>query len=360
MEKKRLAHIDLLKTIAIFFVILYHGTIYSCNFISDGSFTNYVWYFFRTILSSCVPIFFFVNGYLLFGKSFVLRKHAARTAKLVALTVLWGMITLMLLQPVKHEYFTAVEFLKALLSWKTGWINHLWYMGALVCIYVFLPLMKNAYDNNMKVFLYFAVIGAILTLGNAFLNHAGTVGTSLLLKNTIDLNGFNFFSIFNPFRGIRGYAFVYFCMGGIACYYRDEIEKISATKRNMISVIGILLACLGLFGLGVVYSRAQNALWDVVWSGYDSIFTCCNVIFMYMLALNWKKDCWFIREISSNTLGIYFIHPIIINVLYPLISKLGFAQTFGFNLIYAAGILMVCLLVTSVLKKIPGICKLVK
>lgn len=137
MDKKRLTFIDLLEVIATLFVLLYHSSLYSCDFLSDASLGRYFLYYSRTILSTCVPLFFFANGYLLFGRDFDLRKHILKMAKLVFITAIWGIITLLLLQIIRHEYFSLKDLLISLWNWKQGWINHLWYMGALVCIYVF-------------------------------------------------------------------------------------------------------------------------------------------------------------------------------------------------------------------------------
>ena len=140
MEKKRLTHIDLLELIAMFFVILYHSTLYPYDFLAEHNFANYILYFCRTILSTCVPLFFFANGYLLFRKEFVLREHILKIIRLSVLTLMWAIITLLLLQPIKQETLSLTEFIKAIWNWKLGWINHLWYMGALICIYIFFPL----------------------------------------------------------------------------------------------------------------------------------------------------------------------------------------------------------------------------
>ncbi len=56
--EKRIPHIDLLESIAILFVIMYHSTIYSYDIIENGRRLNYILYFGRTILSACVPLFF--------------------------------------------------------------------------------------------------------------------------------------------------------------------------------------------------------------------------------------------------------------------------------------------------------------
>ena len=62
-NKDRIAWIDLLETIAIFMVVLYHSRFYISNIIGLGSLGTYVNYFFNTILAVSVPLFFFVNGY---------------------------------------------------------------------------------------------------------------------------------------------------------------------------------------------------------------------------------------------------------------------------------------------------------
>ena len=128
MEKRRFFYIDLIKTIAMFFVIFYHSTLFSSNFLSDANLRSYVLYFSKTILSTCAPLFFFVNGYLLFGNKFCLRKHIFKTVKMVVQASVWAVITLLILQVIRGEFLSAIEFVKAIWNWKQDWINHLWYV----------------------------------------------------------------------------------------------------------------------------------------------------------------------------------------------------------------------------------------
>lgn len=74
-------YIDLMEFIGIFFVLIYHSTTYSCSWIEDGTALSFLRYYLRTILSTCVPLFFFVNGYLLFNRSFNLKKHIIKNDK---------------------------------------------------------------------------------------------------------------------------------------------------------------------------------------------------------------------------------------------------------------------------------------
>ena len=65
MGEKRLLNIDILKTIAILMVISLHSFLWNTNL--DGSISHYIQYSLRLIMEG-VPIFVFVNGFLVLGK----------------------------------------------------------------------------------------------------------------------------------------------------------------------------------------------------------------------------------------------------------------------------------------------------
>lgn len=344
----------------MFFVILYHCKLFSYDFLTESTLRHYVLYFFSTILSTCVPLFFFANGYLLFGRDFNLRKHIIKMVRLTVVTIIWAIITLCIIQVIRGEFFSISEFIKAIWTWKTGWINHLWYMGALICIYLFFPLLKNAYDTNIRIFFYFTIICTFFTIGNTTINQVSTVCSNLVLGKSISIENINFYNIFNPFRGIRGYSFVYFCLGGIAYHIQDKIERISVKIRNIISVLGIVLSCLGLFATGYCYSKINGSIWDVVWNGYDTIFTLINVVCIYLISVSWEKDSQIIRTISSNTLGIYFIHGIIISLLKLHILNYDFLLNPAFNFVLCVFILVASCVICCILRKCPVVSRLVQ
>lgn len=356
----RIHWIDLLESIAIFMVILYHGPLYSYNFHNPavGS-VGALHYFFNTILSTCVPLFFFANGYLLFSKKMDLKKHFSKVLRLVALVTLWSAITVFILMFINQEFFGIKEFLKNVWYRKMWWNHHLWFIGSLVMVYIFFPLLKNAYDTNKKAFFYFTAVVAFLTFGNTLLNHLLNTG-KFFLGAPINADGKNYFDMFNPFYGIRGWVFVYFCLGGIAYHYKDKILQIPPKTRNIISSLGIIISCLGLFGLGLVLSTSllNEWPWDVVFKGYDSIFTLFNVIFIYILCLNYKANNRFIALVSRNTLGIYFIHMIIIKLTCPYMKQIDFLCNLPGSLIYSFAVLCISLGISVLIQKIPIVKKI--
>ena len=81
-QTERYHAIDIIKVLGLLFVILYHSATYQYDWLEDGQALFYFRYYFRTILSTCVPLFFFANGYLLLNKQFDLRKHCSGRAKI--------------------------------------------------------------------------------------------------------------------------------------------------------------------------------------------------------------------------------------------------------------------------------------
>ena len=359
-SKVRYNYIDLMEFLGILFVLLYHSTTYSFSWIDDKSALSLLRYFLRTILSTGVPLFFFANGYLLLNKELNLKKHIIKTIKIVILTGVWGIIDLLILMPIKKEYLSVKEFVSYLWNWQNGWINHLWYMGALVCIYVFFPLLKAAFDSNKKAFKYFTVLCAIMTFGNEFLNYGVSIIINIVRLPWAGVINTNWFNMFNPFSGIRGYAFVYFCVGGLAHETVGKISKILRFKKNITSAIIILLCCAGLFTMGVVLSNISGKMWDVVWNGYDTIFTFLNTCMIFVLCLSYRGGNKAIRLISCNTLGIYFIHEIFINLTKEPVKSIPIFQSMAGCAIYSFVILLICLAITLLFRKIPGVKKIIK
>ena len=360
LKNQRYEYIDLLEVCAILFVIVYHTRDYNYNFVGEtGGFVIYIPYFLRAVLSTCVPLFFFANGFLLLNRDFNLKKHIIKSCRLGVLTFVWGAIDIFFLVFIENTPLTFREFLKALWSWKYGWINHLWYMGALICVYVFFPLIKEVYDNHRKIFYYFVIITAVFTFGNTMLNLFGSI-LAYALRGREGLLSENWFNIFNPYRGIYGYAFVYFCIGGCI----NNFLKVTAQNRrksNLIAGVLLIISTIFLGVTGIILSKISGEMWDVVWNGYDTIFTFINVIAIFVLVTNYKGTCKTVKQIitliSCNTLGIYFVHVVYIHWLRPYFDSVFYMSNITINMIgnvlFTCIVLLLSLLTAFFVKKIP-------
>lgn len=360
-QRIRYDNIDLLEFFGMLLVIMYHSPTIPFDIIGAPSALAYVNYFLRPILSTCVPLFFFANGFLLINRHFDLKKHIEKTINLIFLTVMWGIITLFLLMCITGQRLSLEELMTGLLEWKQGWINHLWYMGALVCIYFAFPLIKAAFDHEKKIFDFCVIVCLIFGFGNTFLSMAATVLSCFAGGETYV--SYNFFNMFNPLRGLYGHTFAYFCIGcwvgGNQALVQEKVRQWKfINPGNLVLIIVCSSALLGAWGL--LGSRLTGRMWDTVWNGYDTVFTAVNVLALHQLSLYYQNTggrvCKLIRAVSGNTLGIYFIHIIIVRFLGSLgVAALPFMKYFAVNVIYAFGIMLLSLLITLLLKRIPGI-----
>ena len=357
--KHRFHHIDLMKVLGIIFVVFYHSTLYSFECSGRILSVEHMRYFLRTILSTCVPLFFFIHGYLLFNRPLILKDHIRKMLRYCFLVIIWGVLSMLIYALVRGEDITLSFILQKVMSLDIEYgINFLWFLCTLVAIYTLYPLFKSLYDSNIKYFAYCTVIITVLTIGIKFANFCLTY-LNIVFHDVFGSFTFSqpIIELMNPFRGTYGYAFSYFCIGGLCYKLEDKMIQVPRFKRNMISCIGIFLSCFGLFATGMIYS-SKEMMWDVVWEGYDTVFTLINVILIYVLSLNFQSDNLMIRLISRNTLGIYLTHGILIRCTRDIVSQQPYLCTALGSLIYAVAIIIVCFLICYFLKKIPIIRRL--
>ena len=353
VKAERFHNIDLLKTIAIFFVVFYHGLIIKQNFLLEPSFETYFNFFVISILSTGVPLFFFCNGFLLFNKPLDLKKHIFKTIHLVIVTTIWALLTIAIMMFTDGVRFTPLEFFKAFLDMRQNMIGYLWFMGALVCIHILFPVLKGAFDSSKASIFYMAVIAYIIPLGIMCIERV----CSAIVHDAAGV----YFKMFNPFSGLLAYSFMYFCLGGLACFYQDEIKQKIEEKHLNVKLIAfgaIIAACACLAVYGVLKSKKMNAVWDMVFASYDSIFTLVNVLAIYLLSMNYRPKegsaaASAVCFIGANTLGIYLIHEIFLHILTKRLSEIAWCTNIIVNAVYCAAVICVCLAITWLIKKIP-------
>ena len=191
-----------------------------------------------------------------------------------------------------------------------------------------------------------------------------------LLSQTFDVINYNtigeldwgitkFFSSFNKFSSIYGFALVYFMMGGFMFKHKDC--KVSI---KIIPIITLIVAMLISLSYGIMMSRASNELYDVVWSGYDIIPTIVIVISLFYILKQFNyKDNYFhklITIIGRNSLGIYLLHNIIILTTKGIYINIWEHTNFAIRYVYVFVVLFLSLCISLIIKKLPVINNIIK
>jgi surface polysaccharide O-acyltransferase-like enzyme len=364
MKEKRIYSYDLLKSIAIYLVCFYHFGLPvgspATDILKNHQYTVYFNYFFRGISSIGVPLFFMVNGALLLNKVLDIKKHIYKIILLFLLYIIWGAITLIIEVPIFKDHYSLIEFFKAIYYTKQGRINHLWFLLALIYIYLLFPLIKSLLDKNEKVLSYYLwVMIFIFTFGIVFLNDLINILGYFLNSNTLKNKQLSSFPWFNPFDLFFSYALIYFITGGwLVKFNKNENFK------TINCLLFLLLSWCLLFLFGLMKTNITGQVYDTVWYGYDSIMTLAMTISVFILCSKisvcnpiFKKV---ITTVGANTLGIYFIHYPLGYWFKVLYGELWLYNNVFFRLLYSLLIMFLSLLISLIIRRIPLVGKLVK
>lgn len=363
--KKRLVHLDFIKTFAIYLVCFYHFNNFRIDFLGANDFGLYRNYFLKGIASTAVPLFFMVNGYLMLNskRKLSLKNHTMKILRISIVTVIWSIILMYFASILKgNEYNTIKSFLYSLSTLESGTLNQLWYIYALICIYILYPIIKELYDKeDKKLLYYFLATFFIFSFGNVFLNIIYNIVEFINGKNTFIDNGYNFFRLTNVYRGISAFSFVYFIIGGLLGKYIEEnMENI----KTYIFIIALIIGQSLLFAYSVIMTISNGVTFDIVFPGYDTIMTLIMSISIFVISFKLEdklsKLSGILKIIGDNTLGIYFIHEIVGWALIGYYRSIPYSTNIFMNIGFGFVVMGISLLISLIIKKIPIIKKILK
>lgn len=358
--KTRIYYFDALKTLSIFLVCIYHYNALNLDIINNPGLGVYINYLFYGLSSMAVPLFFMVNGALLLNRPYKLGKHIKKTIYLYILLNLWSLISLTLFIPIEGATYSIKEFLSAWFLLKVHVSNHLWFLQALISVYLLFPVIKAVYDleDNKLTLKIFSFVVFIFSFGSLFLHTVLNVAETVLGLNYINSNSFNFFPGINPFSQYA-YAYIYFILGGVLAdqFPPDKIGAEKTISLRRISLFSFLLAWVSLFLYGVMTTVSSQSFYDTVWNGYYSMMTlvmsaACFYLLSSLSYGNKILNSVFV-VVGTSTFGIYLLHRFVGAVSIKYFQNIPFSTNLLPNLMYCLCVVAVTLLVVQVLKAIP-------
>lgn len=347
--------LDVLKSLAIILVCIYHSEMMFVNVrasYAPNDYHFYISYFLLALDSMAVPLFFIINGALLFNKPYDHAKHLNKIIKLVFIVLLWSLITAISFGIHKHASTDIWELLKSVSA-----INHLWFLKALVLVYLLFPILKMVFDNpNQSAIFYYAMaLFFVFSFGDFALNQLVDVLRFVSGQNFHNGEHLKFFPNINPF-GNDFYAAFYLMLGGLLS--SNRFKKPSINTYTLIAAF--VFSWLLLFGYGILKSSLIGKTYDTVFSCYYSLMTLTMASSIYLLCQRIPYQnprlISIAHRVGNNTLGIYLIHPIlrefIDSQLDDKYQSLFFQSGLVGNILFALVLVVISLLITEFLRKI--------
>lgn len=309
----RILGYDLAKTIAMFLVVLLHSVFYIGGI--PDRFTT------RVILSLtviCVPLFITVNGAIILNRNLNINRHINKTISMFALLIVWRAIHVLIYEHILgSQHLGAANYISVLLG-NTNIsdypLGHFWFLEALIAIYIIVPLIKAAFDQEDRRPLYLILVSAfILSFGLDTLKSIVSIccktDGDAIVESLSRLNELNIFSKY-------GYLLIYFVAGGLL----EERRRADSSKNNcrehttLLCIIACCISALITATFHELQYLSKIAGPFATQYGYWLPSTLVFVIaamFLFTeignrIQTNTAKNILFL--FGSNTLGVYLMH----------------------------------------------------
>ncbi len=144
-DKPYYAGIDIIKILAVFFVICIHFFLYSGFYYTPITETKYYAPIaFRWITYTCVPLFMIATGYLMKNKKFS-GKYYLGLIKIIVMYLLISVLCIHFREMQFHEEFDTWKTLRGFLEYNNA--NYGWYINYYICIFMLIPFLNLAFNG---------------------------------------------------------------------------------------------------------------------------------------------------------------------------------------------------------------------
>ena len=141
--KEKDEKLDVLRVMSMFLVIIIHLANYYCRAYHVISIPSYIGaIIFNAIARVSVPIFFMISGALLLSKPYDAKKNIARIKKMLITTILFTIVYLLW-----DHFFMGKKITHIIGLLTTPERSMLWFLYAIIAIYIALPFTKCMVDN---------------------------------------------------------------------------------------------------------------------------------------------------------------------------------------------------------------------
>ena len=287
-------NLDILRVVSIAAVVMIHvvAPYEMTNTFKIDQFQSWIVIMLNDSLFWCVPVLFMVSGALLLSNrdESMQTFYKKRMNKVLLPTLFWSSLYLAYLYIYKD--FSLFNVVGALLKGKPFY--HMWFMFAIIGLYIFTPFFRILLDNlDDKQTKWLLVLLFVFSIGHNYLAH--------YLDNTG--------TIFSSFLTYLGY----FILGD--WLYRQKSKFVKHSRLALISfVFGVVLTVI----IYIVLKYEMRI--DLPLLAYYSPFIALQSVTLYVFLLSRKPVIptpGILVQLSWFSFGVYLIHPLYIILIQP-------------------------------------------
>lgn len=354
--KKRVEYIDALKGLCIIFTVYAHGVLIPDDSIIGNAFMTMCW--------GVVPSFFMASGAVLHQKKeFRWKKHIQQLVTIYLGLVFWRFIYWLayyLAGRVQLSKFEMLNYLFLLHDVEQIDTGVMWYMAVYLSVMLVYPITWFLFKGGRQGR---QILVALMIL--IFCAEILVPSVQWGLNNLFDTQLFNLDSIISIFKPLNnGVTILYVMLGAFWLEYRDKIEDKISGKKRLVYPVCVVCGVIGL--MFIKYRDFGSWAWEGKYEMYQYVHVATLILTIGMYGvfasgLFRPIEHLLARLFGRNTLGIYYMHYIVLAVFsWSVVYQTCMEHYFvGMNMVKAVLVALLCAGVTMLMKKIPLIRKVV-
>lgn len=342
----RKINIEFIRVFAMFFTIVIHVSnvyVYSFGKISNANYLIAV--LFNSMARICVPLFFMISGIVLLNEEYDKKKYFERIKKYVLILVIWSIIYAFVNKYINFDGSIFSVLFNSLFNANMT-SRHLWFMYAIIGIYIALPFVQNMYKNlsvelkNLFLILWMGLSGLIV----------------IIIPIARSITGLTI-NIDYPIPILNAAYYLGYFISGRILYEKYKDKKFD--KRKNILCVGVYLISILIISLSTYFiSVTVDKIFDsMMW--YRSIFIIISAfaIFILIIVNEDKIKNKNILKLSKYSFGIYLIHVIFLKIIKDNFDLIDYNALIIIPIV-SLMIYIISLVSSVILKKIPIINKI--
>ncbi len=374
--KGRIKYLDLLKFCAMLMVVFCHYVTIDNESILGNILMTLCW--------SCVPLFFMCSGAIMLNREFVYENWQRKLIMTYLACVVWkllymGMAAAMGLFDIGNENPVELfNYVFALCDLQSVPSQHLWFMRAYIGILLLYPLLHrlmygsrerktSASDGK-----YLGLLLAVLFVSTFVIFDGNMVIEWLAADRKTALAQMVPYTVFGEFTG----WLFFFMTGGLLHRKYMERQQSAADKESgqggyiarkrkgtvCLNLTGIALSVFVLMCIKFVYVGSFAWKNTYIYGGYTHIAVAVMSICIFVLARDFcrtDRQSRLIQYVACNTMGIYYLHMIMVYGLYCYCSPFITWNGLAVNIIKTVLVTAVACFLCMIMKKVPVLRRLV-
>lgn len=310
---KRLGYLDWLKLLAAFLVFFYHLAYYDLDygFVPGQFFLPNLNRIVMSFAACSMPLFFLVNGALMFRRRRSWKEMLLKAAKLLALIVIW--------YPAHFPY---------------------WFFRILIILYVIFPILQM-FRDRCPVLLKLLCAGVFVmpfgyNLSLMCLKGAALTGT--VPDWTRELTAVGCFTM---------YSILYFCLGS----WLERSDRWKLSHALLCTAAGWVLVVLEC----TIYTNSYQAMWDGVNNAFPTVGALLMATGLFMAFRHISLPCAdrFLRWSGEGILAIYLLHLLWIMVLKRMLPLNDYGLPTAY--VVTVAVCLLSILPQKLCKKVPAL-----